>query len=455
MYDFNNNETNKDFVESGEHTERREQTQNYDWQNNQYTGSSYHTQPEKKEKKSSGTFRKIMVAACCGLCFGLFAGVGLFAVNQFSDLNLWTQQEYQSTTGNSIGETENSAYKEDSINAAGATQISVVTSDYTAVVKKVMPSMVSIVNNYVEEQQSFWGQSYSYEGQSSGSGIIIGETEEELLIATNHHVVSGANTIEVTFIDDSVATAQVKGTDSDMDLAVIAIPIDALTNDTRQSIAVAKMGDSDALNLGEPVIAIGNALGYGQSVTGGYVSALDREVELEDGSTGTFIQTDAAINPGNSGGALLNINGEVIGINSNKIGGSTIEGMGYAIPITAAEPIIEDLMSKETRYKVEDGNVGYMGVNLLTIPAEYNFPEGVFVRSVEAGSPAEQAGIISGDFIVNFDGEKISSNEDLLEALQYYAPGATAEITVMRATNGVYEKVALTITLGTNPNRQQ
>ncbi len=453
MYDFNDNETNKDFVESGEHTERREQTQNYDWQNNQYTGSSHHTQQE--EKKSFGIFRKIMVAACCGLCFGLFAGVGLFAVNQFSDLNLWTQQEYQSTTGNSIGERENSTYKEDGINAAGATQISVVTSDYTAVVKKVMPSMVSIVNNYVEEQQSFWGQSYSYEGQSSGSGIIIGETEEELLIATNHHVVSGANTIEVTFIDDSVATAQVKGTDSDMDLAVIAIPIDALTNDTRQSIAVAKMGDSDALNLGEPVIAIGNALGYGQSVTGGYVSALDREVELEDGSTGTFIQTDAAINPGNSGGALLNINGEVIGINSNKITSNTIEGMGYAIPITAAEPIIEDLMSKETRYKVEDGNVGYMGVNLLTIPAEYNFPEGVFVRSVVAGSPAEQAGIISGDFIVNFDGEKISNNEDLLEALQYYAPGATAEITVMRATNGVYEKVALTITLGTNPNRQQ
>ena len=241
-----------------------------------------------------------------------------------------------------------------------------------------------------------------------------------------------------------------------MDLAVIAIPLNKLEDTTKNAIVIAQMGDSDALKLGESVIAIGNALGYGQSVTAGYVSALDREVTMQDGSVGVFIQTDAAINPGNSGGALLNVKGEVIGINSSKIGGSYVEGMGYAIPITAAEPIIGDLMNKETRYKVDE--IGYMGTSLMTITDEqaymYDFPQGIFVRGVEEGSPAEKAGVLKGDIIVNFDGDKVTDYEELLEVMQYYGPGSEVTLTVMRATLGQYEKVELQIVLGERPDEE-
>ena len=306
---------------------------------------------------------------------------------------------------------------------------------------------------------SYWGQRYEQEAQSGGSGIIIAENDTELLIATNNHVVEDADKLEVTFIDGSIAEAQIKGKDADMDLAVIAILLDSLSEETKQAIAIAEMGDSDALKLGEPVIAIGNALGYGQSVTGGFVSALNREIELEDGSTGVFIQTDAAINHGNSGGALLNIKGEVIGINSNKISGTSIEGMGYAIPITAAEPIIGDLMTKETKHKVADGKVGYIGImGSITVSDDmiylYNFPEGVYVRSVVEDSPAEKAGMLSGDIIVDFDGEKIRTFEDLETALQYYAPGSEATITVMRQQRGQYVEVEIPIVLGEHPDNE-
>ena len=343
MYEYENN--------------NNEDPRSYNWENN-------HTmqQEPKKEKKSGGLFRKIMVAACCGLCFGLFAGLGIYAVEQVKEFGKVAQEEvYQTSSGdenivNNVIPTDT-----EEIKATSTSQVTVVTSDYSDVVEQVMPAMVSILNTYTEEL-SYWGQRYTQESQSGGSGIIIAENDTELLIATNNHVVDGADKLEVTFIDGSVAQAQIKGTDSEMDLAVIAIPLDSLTDETKQAIAIAKMGDSDALRLGEPVIAIGNALGYGQSVTGGFISALNREIELEDGSTGTFIQTDAAINHGNSGGALINIKGEVIGINSNKISGTSIEGMGYAIPISAAEPIIGDLMNKETRTKITDDNIGYMGI---------------------------------------------------------------------------------------------
>ena len=265
--------------------------------------------------------------------------------------------------------------------------------------------------------------------------------------------------MEVSFIDGSVAEAQIKGMDSDMDLAVIAIPFESLTEETKNSIAIATMGDSDALKLGEPVIAIGNALGYGQSVTGGYVSALDREITTEDGAANTFIQTDAAINPGNSGGALLNINGEVIGINSNKIGATAVEGMGYAIPISAAEPIIGELMLKETRTKVEDGQVGYIGITPQTITSDYSqmlrIPQGVYVVEVQEGSPAYEAGLLTGDVIVKFEGEKISTHEDLQNILQYYGAGSTVSVTVQRPQNGKYQSVDIQITLGTRPDSLQ
>lgn len=439
MYDFNNEEN------------RETENQNYTWD-----VSNQNREPEKKEKKKSGGFfRKIMVASCCGLCFGLFGGLGLYAVDQISGLTKTVQEEvYQTNNTNVINEHQST--ESGNIKLNSTEQVSVITSDYSDVVEDVMPAMVSIVNTYTE-QMNYWGQTYKQEVQASGSGIIIAENDTELLIATNNHVVDGAEKLEVTFIDNSVAEAQVKGKDADMDLAVIAIPLEPLSEETKLAISIAKIGDSDALKLGEPVIAIGNALGYGQSVTGGYVSALNREIEMEDGSTGTFIQTDAAINHGNSGGALINVKGEVIGINSSKISGNSVEGMGYAIPISAAEPIIEELMSKETRYKVTDGNVGYIGVSLMTISDEYaymyNFPQGIFVRDVEANSPAQEAGILKGDIIVDFDGEKIESYEDLQEALEYYAPGDQATITVMRQSQGEYVEMELQITLGTNPNK--
>lgn len=318
-----------------------------------------------------------------------------------------------------------------------------------------MPAMVSIVNKQVTTATDFWGQSYQRESSGSGSGIIVAENDDELLIVSNNHVVEGATSLEVTFIDGSTAEASIKGRDSDMDLAVIAVPLSSLSDETKSEITIATLGDSDNLKLGEPVIAIGNALGYGQSVTNGIVSALNRELELEDGSTGIFIQTNAAINPGNSGGALLNINGEVIGINSNKIGATTVEGMGYAIPISSASPIIAELMERQTRNKVADAEVGYMGITMQEITEQiiqmYNMPQGVFVYDVAQGSAAEAAGIKKGDIIVKFDGQKITSSTDLKDALEYYKAGETATVTVKRAVGGEYESIDLEITLGQKP----
>ena len=430
------------------------ENKSYNWADNQTA-----QEQKKEEKNSGGFFRKIMIAACCGLCFGLFAGLGLYAVDQVKAFGEATQEEiYQTNSGSSEVVNNVTDKEETEIKVANTNQVSVVTTDYSDVVERVMPAMVSILNTYTEEM-SYWGQRYEQEAQSGGSGIIIAENDTELLIATNNHVVEDADKLEVTFIDGSIAEAQIKGKDADMDLAVIAILLDSLSEETKQAIAIAEMGDSDALKLGEPVIAIGNALGYGQSVTGGFVSALNREIELEDGSTGVFIQTDAAINHGNSGGALLNIKGEVIGINSNKISGTSIEGMGYAIPITAAEPIIGDLMTKETKHKVADGKVGYIGImGSITVSDDmiylYNFPEGVYVRSVVEDSPAEKAGMLSGDIIVDFDGEKIRTFEDLETALQYYAPGSEATITVMRQQRGQYVEVEIPIVLGEHPDNE-
>lgn len=410
---------------------------------------------EKKQKKSGGFWRKLLVACCCGLCFGLFGGLGFFAVNQMTDLmegkvTVYDNAPEQNKVEDKVNITPSVS---ESITVANPSQVTVVTSDYTEIVEQVMPAMVSILNTTVTQSQ-YWGQVYETEEQYSGSGIIIAENGEELLIATNYHVIADATKLEVNFIDGSIVEAQVKGTDADMDLAVISIQLSKIDDATKEAIVIARMGDSDALKLGESVIAIGNALGYGQSVTAGYVSALNREVTMQDGSVGVFIQTDAAINPGNSGGALLNVKGEVIGINSSKIGGSYVEGMGYAIPITAAQPIIGDLMNKETRYKVDV--IGYMGTSLMTITDEqaymYDFPQGIFVRSVEAGSPAEKAGVLKGDIIVNFDGDRVMNYDELLAVMQYYGPGSEVSLTVMRATMGNYEEVELQITLGERPS---
>lgn len=415
-----------------------------------------------KEKKSGGFFKKAAVSICMGLFFGLFAGVGFYGVQYLTGSMTAQDNPDAPVISNDVeNQTEDMAADESKsgIKLTDTTEVRVVSSDVSDVVDEVMPAMVSIVNNYTETSTTFFGQSYTQEKAASGSGIIVGESETELLIVTNHHVVADATKLEVSFIDGSVAEAQIKGMDSDMDLAVIAIPFESLTEETKNSIAIATMGDSDALKLGEPVIAIGNALGYGQSVTGGYVSALDREITTEDGAANTFIQTDAAINPGNSGGALLNINGEVIGINSNKIGATAVEGMGYAIPISAAEPIIGELMLKETRTKVEDGQVGYIGITPQTITSDYSqmlrIPQGVYVVEVQEGSPAYEAGLLTGDVIVKFEGEKISTHEDLQNILQYYGAGSTVSVTVQRPQNGKYQSVDIQITLGTRPDSLQ
>ena len=415
----------------------------------QMGGSTGNNTEPKKPKKHGGYFRKAMVSVSLGLFFGLFAGIGFYAVQQ------GTGMLKTGTDTAVVGEVASEAATESSQSTPQlATNVTYVESDVSDVVEKVMPAMVSIVNNFTETANVF-GQQYTQEEAASGSGIIVGKTDDELLIVSNNHVVESADTLNVTFIDGSEAQAQVKGLDSDMDLAVIAVSLNDLSDDTKNAITVATLGSSDDLKLGEPVIAIGNALGYGQSVTNGIVSALNREITLENGSTGTFIQTNAAINPGNSGGALLNMNGEVIGINSNKIGGTAVEGMGYAIPITSASPIIADLMERQTRTKVAEDEVGYIGISLQEVTSQisqmYNMPEGIYVVSVEEGSAAANAGIMKGDIITKFDGSSISSYSDLQKMLQYYAAGDSVTITVQRPQNGEYVSVELNLTLGSRP----
>ena len=423
------------------------------------TTGSNNTEP-KKTQKHGGYFRKAMVSVSLGLFFGLFAGIGFYAVQQ------GTGMFTTSTDTAVVDEIASEATTESTQSAQLATNVTYVESDVSNVVEKVMPAMVSIVNNFTETAKWSSDSSIHRKKQPVVTGIIVGKTDDELLIVSNNHVVESADTLTVTFIDGSEAQAQVKGLDSDMDLAVIAVSLNDLSDDTKNAITVATLGSSDDLKLGEPVIAIGNALGYGQSVTNGIVSALNREITLENGSTGlengstgTFIQTNAAINPGNSGGALLNMNGEVIGINSNKIGGTAVEGMGYAIPITSASPIIADLMERQTRTKVAEDEVGYIGISLREVTSQisqmYNMPEGIYVVSVEEGSAAANAGIMKGDIITKFDGSSISSYSDLQKTLQYYAVGDSVTVTVQRPQNGEYVSIELNLTLGSRPASQK
>ncbi|MBD5499614.1 MAG: PDZ domain-containing protein [Lachnospiraceae bacterium] len=334
-------------------------------------------------------------------------------------------------------------------------------TDVTEVVKTVMPSVVSVNNKYIETT-SFWGQQYSSEGNSTGSGIIVGENDTELLLVTNYHVVEAAEELTVQFVDGSQVQAQIKGSDADKDLAVIAVQLNDIDADTMSDIAIATLGNSNSLTVGEPVIAIGNALGYGQSVTTGVVSALNRPLAVDnsqmqtglpqgDTEVNTFIQTDAAINPGNSGGALLNIKGEVIGINSNKIGGSAVEGMGYAIPISDAQPIIENLMTKQTRLKVDEESKGYLGITGIDVVSEYSqiygMPMGVYVSSVTEGTGAYEAGLVKGDIITAINGEEVKSMDDLKNELSYYTAGTTVELTIMQGSPTGYQPKTVNVTL--------
>lgn len=327
--------------------------------------------------------------------------------------------------------------------------------DVSDIADSVMPSIVAITNQSVQEVQDYFsmfgmgGIPQEEEVESAGSGIIVGQNDEELLIVSNNHVVEGADTLSVCFNDGNVYEASIKGTDSDRDLAVIAVKLSDISDDTMASVKAIQIGSSDDLKVGEQVVAIGNALGYGQSVTTGIVSALDRT--LEDGSDATFIQTDAAINPGNSGGALLNMQGQLIGINSAKYASTEVEGMGYAIPVSEVQEQLENLMNRTTREKVEESKSASLGVSVQDVDSQvsemYGLPEGAYVAEVTKGSAAEKAGLKEGYIITGFDGESVSSVSDLQNLMQYYAAGEEVEVTYQVSDGGQYKEQKVTVTL--------
>lgn len=325
--------------------------------------------------------------------------------------------------------------------------------DVSTIAENVMPSVVAINISAIVEQQGMFGYTQQYEAEGSGSGIIIGENDSELLMVTNNHVVSDATTVNVTFADGESYEAQVKSTDSDTDLAIVVVKLSDIKESTMNQIKIATIGDSDSLKVGEQVVAIGNALGYGQSVTTGIVSAKDR---TNSTNTTPLIQTDAAINPGNSGGALLNMKGEVIGINSSKYSDTTVEGMGYAIPITAVQDRLDDLMNRQTREKVDESEKGYIGISCATVSSDvseaYGIPEGVLVTDVASKSAAEKAGIKANYVITKIDGQSISSAEELTEKLNYYAVGETVPITYEYLKDDAYVEKTVDVTLMENPN---
>ena len=323
-----------------------------------------------------------------------------------------------------------------------------------------MPSLVTISTMSVQEMASFFG-TQTFEAEGAGTGVIVGENDTELLIATNNHVVEDAQEVSVGFIDEEVVEAKIKGKDRQTDLAIVAVQLEDIPEETKAEIKTARIGDSDELVLGEQVVAIGNALGFGQSVTSGYISALDRELDLSSGSnkfvSSNLIQTDAAINSGNSGGALLNMNGELIGINEAKsaftASGVTVDNVGYAIPISKAMPILEDLMDQPTRDKLSDEEHGYLGVSLISVSDDfmqlYGISQGVGIAGVAEDSPAEEAGVMKGDILTKFDGKTVMTVEDMMDEIQYYESGEEVELTVLRADNGEYKEKKLTVTLGT------
>ena len=379
----------------------------------------------------------IVKAAVIAVVFGVIAGGIIYAINP--------AEETASTTDAAVTHS-------DSTEVTSTGSFSTAT-DVSGVVENVMPSIVSITTVTMTEYYDFFGESQSYEGEGSGSGIIVADDNDYLYIATNNHVVEDASSLTVGFSDETTAEGTVKGTSSAADLAVVTIAKEDLEAETLDIVKVASLGDSTELKVGEQAIAIGNALGYGQSVTVGYISAVDRQVMIEDtdGSTttSTLIQTDAAINPGNSGGALLNINGEVIGINSVKYSDTSVEGMGYAIPISTASPIIDKLIQREAVSEDEQAYLGVSGVAVdSTAASTYNMPQGLYLTQVAKGSAAEQAGLQEGDIITAFDGQTITSMEELQSEIQYFAAGEDVEIVYERLDDGVYAEQTVTVTLG-------
>lgn len=397
-------------------------------------------QNPKAPKPKKGYAKKVALVVGAAVLFGAVGGVTMQGTSYL------TGKLLGKNTKSTVGTTKTVS------NAKLTTSTSTVTSDVSDIVENTLPSIVSITNMSVQEVQNFFGGISQQESESAGSGIIISQNDSELLVVTNNHVVEGSDTLTVTFNDGNSVEAQIKGTDSARDLAVVAVPLDKISDDTMNAIKVATLGDSDSLKVGEPAIAIGNALGYGQSVTTGIVSATGRTI---DGFDGEYIQTDAAINPGNSGGALLNANGEVIGINSAKINSSAVEGMGFAIPISDASDVIQNLMNKETRSKVSDEERGYLGIKGYDVSEEgaqmYNMPTGVYVKEVMSGGGSEKAGLTKGSIITGFEGSSISGMSSLQEQLQYYKAEEEVTLTVqIPDKNGEYTEKDIKVTLGKN-----
>ena len=420
--------------------------QQYDYyqghgQNPNGNGNSHHA-----SKKHSYAKTTALVTAAA-LLFGVVSGGTMYGVNRAAN----TLLPYQSSQ---VNETIGQTTQIPAANTSTTSSNGVVIEDVSAIVDATLPSVVSITNTQVYQSNTWFGQSQTYEVPSSGSGIIVGQNDSELLIVTNNHFVSDSEGLTVTFADESTADAAIKGTDSEADLAVIAVPLDKVSADTKDKIKAATLGDSDSLKMGQGVIAIGNALGLGQSVTVGHVSALNREIKVDD-ATKTVIQTDAAINPGNSGGALLNSKGEVIGINEAKYADTSVEGVGYAIPISKAKDIIDDLMTRTTKIAVSESEQGYLRIQLQNIDESmakmYGMPQGVYVYKIMEDSAAAGSDLHEKDIITKLDGEKISNYADLAKLLTYYKSGDTVTLTVQSLVNGSYQEREVQVTLKQRP----
>lgn len=417
--------------------------------------------PKKERKQTSGFAKKMAVCVAFAVVFGLVSGLVFQAVNVVGNkLSGSAEKEaVQIQTTEPVAQTPVLETNEEAADAGTTVK---------DVAKSAMPSVVAITNISVQEIPNYFGfGSQQYEGQSSGSGIIVGQNDNELLIATNNHVVADATSLTVLFagqetgelteegtLDTSNAVnAQIKGTDAENDLAVISVRVEDIPADVIGQIKVCQIGNSDELEVGDQVVAIGNALGYGQSVTAGYVSAVDRKVTMDNLTSDGLIQTDAAINPGNSGGALLNMKGELIGINAAKYASSSVEGMGYAIPVSTAEPILNELMSRETRYKVDEDKAAYVGISCKSVTEElsqvYDMPVGVLISELEENGPAQLAGMQKRDIITKMDGQTVSTAEELIALLEYYEAGEVVEFEVYRTNEaGEFTAQTISVTLG-------
>ena len=388
-----------------------------------------------KKKKEHKKMPKAVAVTGLALMFGVVSSATFLTTNYVGTkvLKLGTTQKSTSTTSTSAVTS----------NASLTKTSSVVTSDVSSVVENVMPSIVSITNMSVQEVQNYFGGTSKQESESAGTGIIISQNDSELLVVTNNHVVAGSDTLTVTFADGNSVEANIKGTDSEYDVAVVAVPLDSISEDTKKAISVATLGDSTELKVGEPAIAIGNALGYGQSVTTGVISALNRSVSETDQTTGETTESSVK----------LIQSGEVIGINSSKLVGDSVEGVGYAIPISDVSDLIENLMNQETKTKVAEADQGAIGIKGMSVSTEYsqqlNMPEGVYVSEVTKGGGAEKAGMTRGCIITGINGTTVSSKDDLQEQLQYYAKGDEVELTIqVPQSNGEYQEQSVNVTLG-------